>query len=66
VKVARAEAGSSLKVLGVADGWYRVELDSKRFAFARAADVKPAAAPASRGRPTCSRSARRRSPSSAR
>ena len=40
-KVARAEAGSALKVLGVADGWYRVELDSKRFAFARAGDVKP-------------------------
>lgn len=39
-KVARAEAGSSLKVLGVADGWYRVELEGKRFAFARAADVK--------------------------
>jgi carboxyl-terminal processing protease len=43
-KVARAEAGSSLKVLGVADGWFRVELDSKRFAFARAADVKAGAA----------------------
>ncbi len=40
-KVARAEAGSALKVLGVADGWYRVELDSKRFAFAKAPDVKP-------------------------
>lgn len=40
-KVARAEAGSALKVLGVADGWYRVELDSKRFAFARASEVKP-------------------------
>ncbi len=43
-KVARAEAGSALKVLGVADGWYRVELDSKRFAFARASDVKPGGA----------------------
>ncbi len=40
-KVARAEPGSALKVLGVADGWYRVELEGKRFAFARAADVKP-------------------------
>ena len=40
-KVARAEAGSALKVLGVADGWYRVELDGKRFAFAKATDVKP-------------------------
>ena len=43
-KVARAEAGSALKVLGVADGWYRVELDAKRFAFAKATDVKPGAA----------------------
>jgi carboxyl-terminal processing protease len=40
-KVARAEPGSALKVLGVADGWYRVELEGKRFAFAKAADVKP-------------------------
>jgi carboxyl-terminal processing protease len=42
--VARVEAGSALKVLGVADGWYRVELDSKRFAFARASEVKPGSA----------------------
>lgn len=42
--VARVEAGSALKVLGVADSWYRVELDSKRFAFARASDVKPGGA----------------------
>ncbi len=40
-RVARAEPGSALKVLGVADGWYRVELDGKRFAFAKATDVKP-------------------------
>jgi len=40
-KVARAEPGSALKVLGVADGWYRVELEGKRFAFAKATDVKP-------------------------
>ena len=41
LKVARIEPGSALKVLGVADGWYRVELDSKRFAFAKASDMKP-------------------------
>ena len=43
-KVARVEAGGALKLLGVADGWYRVELDSKRFAFARASDMKPGGA----------------------
>ncbi len=43
-KVARAEAGSALKVLGVADGWYRVELDAKRLAFAKGAGVEPGAA----------------------
>ncbi len=43
-KVARAEPGSTFKVLGTADGWVRVELDAKRFAFVRATDVKQSGA----------------------
>ena len=38
--VARAEPGSTFKVLGRADSWVRVDLDGKRFAFVRDADAK--------------------------
>lgn len=35
LRVARAKDGSTLKVLGRADGWLRVDLDGKRSAFVR-------------------------------
>lgn len=38
--VARAEPGSGLKVTGRADGWLRVDLDGKRFAFVKEAQAK--------------------------